>query len=129
MKDLFDEYLDGNAIEVPSELEGEVERYRAFIKIYAARISYRPSERLYKNVFKRRKFRKKLVLGFAIAMAALVVGIFGFWRIMDSLTVQKEYAQVVESAIEKFSSQPMELPKPVAEKDFLNIIGFVSDVY
>jgi len=129
VRDLFDECIDGDVTEIPSELEKDVERYRAFVRVYSARISYKPSDRLWESVLKRRKFKRRFVFGLAVAAAAIVIGVLGIWNALGNMWTEQEYARAVENAIETLSNHPVELPQPMDTSDYLGVIGFVSDVF
>lgn len=129
MRDLFDDCIDGDVTEIPSELEKDVERYRAFVRVYSARISYKPSDRLLKSMLRRRRFKRRFVFGLAVTVAAIVIGVLGIWNVPRSTLTEREYTRAVESAIEALSSHPVELPQPIDTDDYLGIIGFVSDVF
>jgi len=129
VRDLFDDCIDGDVTEIPSELEKDVERYRAFVRVYSARISYKPSDRLLESMLKRRRFKRRFVFSLAVAVAAIVIGVLGIWNALGSTLTEREYARAVENAIETLSSHPVELPQPIDTDDYLGIIGFVSDVF
>ncbi|MCD6463195.1 MAG: hypothetical protein J7L52_05840 [Thermotogae bacterium] len=104
--------------------------YEKTISIYKGAVAYHPSPRLKERVMKKIRIKRRmpLILAFATLLAFFaILGTLNFFLKANDL--DKRYAELIERGIRRLVETTTPAPKPLEKSNYLDVAGFLSDVF
>ena len=104
--------------------------YEKTISIYKGAVAYHPSPRLKERVMRKLRIKRRMpfILVFATLLAFFaILGTLNFFLKANDL--DKRYAELIERGIRRLVETTTPAPKSLEKSNYLDIAGFLSDVF